>query len=149
MKIHSHFISIDGEVNKWGQGVPSVFLRLQNCNLRCSYCDIPEAQDPKGGRVLSVDQIVEIIRGYECEKITITGGEPLLQEDEIHELLNRGWRFGIPSRLADVFSPPVLNLFLDLALAFVTAWLILKLVDFIKKFAVGFFGKKRKLLNDI
>jgi 7-carboxy-7-deazaguanine synthase len=87
--IHSHFISIDGEVNKWGQGVPSVFLRLQNCNLRCSYCDIPEAQDPKGGRVVSVDEVVEIIRRYECPKITITGGEPLLQDDSIHELLNR------------------------------------------------------------
>lgn len=89
MRVHSHFLSIDGEVNKWGQGIPSVFLRLQKCNLKCSYCDIPEAQDPKVGQEMTVDEVVKIIRGYECKKITITGGEPLLQEDEIHILINR------------------------------------------------------------
>ena len=90
MRIHSHFLSIDGEVNSLGgQGIPSVFLRLQKCNLKCSYCDIPEAQNHKAGQEMTVDEVVEIIRGYECKKVTITGGEPLLQEDAIHELLNR------------------------------------------------------------
>jgi 7-carboxy-7-deazaguanine synthase len=91
MRIHSHFLSIDGEVNFMGQGIPSIFLRLQGCNIRpfCSYCDVPEAQDPKGGQEMSVQEVFDIIRGYECPKITITGGEPLLQDKEIHKLLNR------------------------------------------------------------
>lgn len=89
MKIHHMFLGIDGEVNAWGQGIPSVFLRLQGCQLRCSYCDIPEAQDPDSGRDMTIDEVVRHIWAFECPKITITGGEPLLQEDEIHELLNR------------------------------------------------------------
>ncbi len=91
MKIHHIFLSLDGEVNAWGQGIPSVFLRLQGCNARplCSYCDIPEAQDPRGGRDMTVDEVLRHIRAFECPKVTITGGEPLLQEDEVHELLNR------------------------------------------------------------
>lgn len=88
MKIHSIFLSLDGEVNHWGQGMPSVFVRLQGCNLHCSYCDVPGAQEQKDDNY-TVDQVFEIIRGYGCTKVTITGGEPLLQEDEIHQLLNR------------------------------------------------------------
>jgi 7-carboxy-7-deazaguanine synthase len=89
MRVFSIFQSIDGEVNAWGQGIPSTFLRLSGCNEKCSYCDIPEAQNPKAGQLMLVDEVAQIIRNYECKKITITGGEPLLQEDSIHELLNR------------------------------------------------------------
>jgi len=89
MQVFSIFQSVDGEVNKWGQGCPSTFLRLSGCSLRCSYCDIPEAQDPKAGQETTIDEVVRIIRNYGCKKITITGGEPLLQEDEIHLLINR------------------------------------------------------------
>jgi 7-carboxy-7-deazaguanine synthase len=89
MKIHSTFLSIDGEVNKWGQGTPSYFIRLQGCNLRCPYCDAPAAQDLNGGIDVSVEDLVKTIEFVGCPKITITGGEPLLQEEELRELLNR------------------------------------------------------------
>lgn len=89
MRVHSIFLSLDGEVNAWGQGIPSVFLRLQGCNLKCSYCDVADAQDPEAGQERTVQQVFDIIRANECPKVTITGGEPLLQEDEIHQLLNR------------------------------------------------------------
>jgi 7-carboxy-7-deazaguanine synthase len=94
MRVFSIFQSIDGEVSSPNQGIPSTFLRLSGCSLRCSYCDIPEAQDPKAGQEMTVDEVVQIIRRYECPKITITGGEPLLQEDEIHILLNRLFPYG-------------------------------------------------------
>lgn len=38
---------------------------------------------------MTIDEVVRHIQAFECPKVTITGGEPLLQEDEIHELLNR------------------------------------------------------------
>jgi len=94
MQVYSVFQSMDGEVNKWGQGIPSTFLRLSGCNQNCSYCDVPEAQNRKAGQEMTIDEVVQIIVQYKCPKITITGGEPLLQEDEIHRLLNRlfPWR---------------------------------------------------------
>ena len=89
MQVFSIFQSIDGEVNTWGQGIPSTFLRLSGCNLICSYCDIPEARNSKAGQDMTVEEVFQIIQRYECPKVTITGGEPMLQEDEIHQLLNR------------------------------------------------------------
>ena len=94
MKIHSVFTSIDGEVTCPNQGIPSTFVRLQECNLRCGYCDVPDAQ-PAGGREMTVEQVFQAIMDIGCPKITITGGEPLLQEDEIHQLLNRLFPCGI------------------------------------------------------
>jgi len=97
MKVHSIFTSIDGEVNAQGQGTPSVFIRMQGCNLGCPYCDAPDAQEQKDDN-LTVDQVMASIWakinpiGFNpppYPKITITGGEPLLQQDEIHQLLNR------------------------------------------------------------
>lgn len=95
MRIHHIFLGVDGEVNKWGQGVPSVFIRLQGCNIDpfCSYCDIPEAQNLNGGREMTINEVIKHIRAFECPKVTITGGEPLLQEEEIHELLNRLFQY--------------------------------------------------------
>jgi 7-carboxy-7-deazaguanine synthase len=89
MRVFEIFQSIDGEVNAWGQGIPSTFIRLAGCNKSCSYCDIPEAQDIMSGTEMSVDEVVDNIRLSDCPKVTITGGEPLLQEDAVHELLNR------------------------------------------------------------
>jgi 7-carboxy-7-deazaguanine synthase len=89
MRIHSVFLGIDGEVNFWGQGRPSYFIRLQKCNIHCSYCDIPEAQGPGSEKQdFTIEQIFQNIMQVGCTKITITGGEPLLQEPEIHQLLN-------------------------------------------------------------
>ncbi len=89
MRIFSIFQSLDGEVNAWGQGIPSTFVRLAGCNQKCSYCDIPEAQPIMSGYEMSVDEVFDNIRTTGCPKVTITGGEPLLQEETVHELLNR------------------------------------------------------------
>ncbi len=79
MQVNEIFQSIDGEVNHWGQGCISTFIRLGGCNLRCSYCDTPDTQTTDSSTEMSVEDIVEKVPTG--SKVTITGGEPLLQRD--------------------------------------------------------------------
>lgn len=90
MKINEIFLSIDGEVNPWGQGTPSLFYRLQGCNLKCDYCDTPKSQDISGGIEMTIQELKkEWLKIFPPRpKITITGGEPLLQEEELLQFLN-------------------------------------------------------------
>ncbi|MDD5053499.1 MAG: radical SAM protein [Sulfuricurvum sp.] len=87
MKIVSIFNSIDGEVNKFHQGRFSTFIRLAGCNLFCDYCDTKWSWDNKGIE-MSVAEIVDHVENSwgGCGKITITGGEPLLQKEELYFL---------------------------------------------------------------
>jgi len=87
MDICSIFESIDGEVNAFGQGIFTVFVRLAKCNLRCSYCDTTFSFDK--GTIMSVDDVVESIESFGIHKVTITGGEPLLQRNEVELLLDK------------------------------------------------------------
>ena len=85
IKINEIFTSIDGEVNRFGQGGLTTFIRLAGCNLRCSYCDTKQAQAMNTGDDMTIDQIIKQV---EVPKVTITGGEPLCQKDELIELIN-------------------------------------------------------------
>lgn len=87
MKINEIYTSIDGEVNHWGQGTLSTFIRLSGCNLSCKYCDTKQARDPHSGKEMSITQIVKTIKQIGCPKLTITGGEPLLQNEDLAVLL--------------------------------------------------------------
>jgi len=76
--INEIFTGIDGEVNFKGQGALTTFIRFQGCNLNCTYCDTPQARKLTNKKEMSVSQIVDLIpKG----KVTITGGEPLLQRE--------------------------------------------------------------------
>jgi len=79
MKINEVFYSIQGE-GKW-TGFPNIFIRTTGCNLRCSYCDTKYAYEQ--GIEKTIQEITKEIKKYNCKKICITGGEPLLQEDII------------------------------------------------------------------
>ena len=79
MKINEVFYSIQGE-GKW-TGFPNIFIRTTGCNLRCSYCDTKYAYEQ--GIEKTIQEITKEIKKYNCKKICITGGEPLLQEDTI------------------------------------------------------------------
>ena len=85
IKINEIFTSIDGEINRYGQGGLTTFIRFAGCNLRCSYCDTKQAQAMNAGDDMTID---EIIKQVEVPKVTITGGEPLCQKDELIELIN-------------------------------------------------------------
>lgn len=85
MNVNEIFYSIQGE-SEWA-GYPTVFVRLQGCNLKCVYCDTDYAQNKKEGNVLTSDQVAEQIRKYRTGYICFTGGEPLLQQKEIVEVI--------------------------------------------------------------
>lgn len=87
MKIVEIFQSIDGEVNCFGQGGLTTFIRTAGCNLNCSFCDTP--QRLLLGEDKTVEQIVETVIQLQCPKATITGGEPLLQYDEVLLLIDK------------------------------------------------------------
>jgi len=82
LRIAEVFHSIQGESTHAGR--PCVFVRLTGCNLRCVWCDTAYAFH--GGTSMTVSEVVERVRGYGCEWVEITGGEPLLQDD-VYELM--------------------------------------------------------------
>lgn len=83
MKISEIFYSIEGEGIEIGR--PEVFIRLAGCNLRCEWCDTKYAWS--NGKEMSIEEIIQEIRRYPCKNISITGGEPLLQKEELLELV--------------------------------------------------------------
>jgi len=86
-KVVEKFISINGEGNTAGQ--LAVFIRFAGCNLRCSYCDTLWAANVEKVEYeeLSGEDICRYIKATEIRNVTLTGGEPLLQEG-IHQLLS-------------------------------------------------------------
>lgn len=64
-------------------GQPAVFVRLSGCNLKCDFCDSRYADT---GIIMSVFDVEKEIKSYGCEKVIITGGEPLLQTEEVKKL---------------------------------------------------------------
>ena len=86
MRVNEIFTSIDGEVNRYGQGVISTFIRFTGCNLRCYYCDTRYAH--YAGDEMTVQEIFDKVEAIGCKKITLTGGEPLIQE-EIVDLIEK------------------------------------------------------------
>jgi len=86
MQVTEIFQSIDGEVNPWGQGRLSTFVRLSGCNLSCRWCDTPQSKVP--GIEMPFDKVFEKVQELGCYKITITGGEPLVQMDGVLHLID-------------------------------------------------------------
>ena len=86
MKVYSIFKSIDGEVNWFGQGTQTTFLRLAGCNFSCPYCDSAYAQSNDDTSETSVPKVFDTILAKGLRKVTITGGEPMLQKEEVYNL---------------------------------------------------------------
>jgi 7-carboxy-7-deazaguanine synthase len=84
MKVNEIFYSIQGEGIL--VGVPSIFLRLTGCNLRCSFCDTKYAYIQ--GKEMSIQAILDDIKKFACTYICLTGGEPLLQKDAVKLIEN-------------------------------------------------------------
>jgi 7-carboxy-7-deazaguanine synthase len=83
MLVSEIFHSLQGEGEL--AGVPSVFVRLSGCNLRCNWCDTPYASWNPEGETLSIDQIVAQISAFPARHVVLTGGEPMIASG-IHEL---------------------------------------------------------------
>lgn len=69
-------------------GVPSVFVRLAGCPLRCRWCDTKYAWDATSGRSYNIAKIVHAIRRWPCRFMVITGGEPMINP-ELPQLVSR------------------------------------------------------------
>lgn len=79
--VNEIFESIDGE--GYHAGFSTVFFRVVGCNLRCSWCDSKYTFAPeKESKWMSVKEAVDAVDAFEINHITITGGEPLLEENK-------------------------------------------------------------------
>lgn len=94
LRITEIFYSLQGEADT--AGVPTVFIRLTGCPLRCHYCDTAYAFH--GGRWLAFDTILEKTREYGCRYVCVTGGEPLAQKNcagLLRDLCDNGYRVSL------------------------------------------------------
>ena len=91
MKISEIFESIQGEGNNAGK--PAVFLRTAECNLKCVWCDTKYTWDwknydySKEVNEISIKEVRQSLEQFRVRHLVITGGEPLMQQDDLAELL--------------------------------------------------------------
>lgn len=77
LRITEIFYSLQGESTT--VGLPTVFVRLTGCPLRCGYCDTEYAFH--GGQRMALDDILAAVAQHRARHICVTGGEPLAQPD--------------------------------------------------------------------
>ena len=68
------FHSVQGE--GFHSGIPHVFIRFGNCNLRCDWCDT----DFMTYEEMDIDKIIQEVLSYDCKRVIFTGGEPAMQD---------------------------------------------------------------------
>lgn len=94
LRITEIFYSLQGETRT--AGLPTVFVRLTGCPLRCQYCDTAYAFN--GGQLQSLDDILEQVAAYRPRHVCVTGGEPLAQPNCIPllaRLCNAGYEVSL------------------------------------------------------
>lgn len=77
LRITEIFYSLQGESTK--MGLPTIFIRLTGCPLRCQYCDTAYAF--RGGKMQTITTILAQVASYRCKHLCVTGGEPLAQHN--------------------------------------------------------------------
>lgn len=77
LRITEVFFSLQGETSR--MGLPTVFIRLTGCPLRCGYCDTDYAF--QGGEWRTLAELLEQVRRHPTRHVTVTGGEPLAQRE--------------------------------------------------------------------
>ena len=82
LKIYEIFHSLQGETSRFG--LPTVFVRLTGCPMRCTYCDTEYAFS--GGSNMEIAAIMAQVEAFGAHYVTVTGGEPLAQK-QCHDLL--------------------------------------------------------------
>ena len=90
LRVTEIFHSLQGETSR--TGLPTVFVRLTGCPLRCSYCDTAYAFS--GGEALGFEVIFAAVAAWQTPYVTVTGGEPLAQKAclaLLRELCERGY----------------------------------------------------------
>ena len=106
------FVSLQGE-GSWA-GVPSIFIRVSGCNLRCvfkgSICDTPYSSFSPEKSSFTEDDVKKIIKDNpQVDHIVITGGEPLLYKKELEQLLTDIWEDRFVVTIETNGTMPILN----------------------------------------
>ena len=94
LRITEIFYSLQGETSR--VGLPTVFVRLTGCPLRCGYCDTEYAF--YGGEVMTLAAIIAQVATHQAHYVTVTGGEPLAQKNcllLLRELCNAGYSMSL------------------------------------------------------
>jgi 7-carboxy-7-deazaguanine synthase len=94
LRLTEIFVSLQGESTT--VGIPTVFVRLTGCPLRCGYCDTAYAFD--GGEMVALAAIIEKVRSFGVQYVTLTGGEPLAQPNVLplmQTLCDEGFRVSL------------------------------------------------------
>jgi 7-carboxy-7-deazaguanine synthase len=85
LRVNEIFESLQGESSY--AGLPCLFIRLTGCNLRCGWCDTKYAYAE--GRDYSAEELVRIINSSRAKLVEFTGGEPLLQKEELIAVIEK------------------------------------------------------------
>lgn len=104
LRIYEIFYSLQGESSR--VGLPTVFVRLTGCPLRCGYCDTEYAFE--GGGMMTIDEILQSIAQYDTNYVCVTGGEPLAQKsciDLLRVLCERGYAVSLETSGAMDIAP--------------------------------------------
>ena len=94
LRITEIFHSLQGETST--TGLPTVFVRLTGCPLRCSYCDTAYAFE--GGSKMMISEIMQTVTDFGARYVTVTGGEPLAQPQCIEllkDLCDAGYKVSL------------------------------------------------------
>lgn len=83
LKVNEIFASLQGESSY--SGLPCLFVRLTGCNLRCEWCDTKYAYHE--GKEYSNSEIIKLINDSDIKIVEFTGGEPLLQKEELIKII--------------------------------------------------------------
>ncbi len=84
MKISEIFFTIQGEGVEIG--LPTVFVRLFVCDLRCTWCDSMYAVEGTDFKEMTIEEVRAEIKRFNCKRVCFTGGEPLIQKKELETL---------------------------------------------------------------
>ena len=116
LQVVEKFVSINGEGRRCGQ--LATFIRFAGCNLNCGYCDTAWANDRKVAfDPMTAEEVYAYIKDTQVTNVTLTGGEPLLQQDmgELLELLSQDPELYVEietngsvllSKFSDLENPP-------------------------------------------
>lgn len=94
LRITEIFFSLQGETKT--VGLPTVFVRLTGCPLRCGYCD--SAYAFQGGNWVEIEDILKQVASYGARHVTVTGGEPLAQKpclELLQQLCDAGYEVSL------------------------------------------------------
>jgi len=94
LRLTEIFFSLQGETRT--VGLPTVFIRLTGCPLRCGYCDTAYAF--QGGNWVEIEDILKHVASFNPQYVTVTGGEPLAQKpclELLQKLCDAGYQVSL------------------------------------------------------